>query len=117
MNDDEDDEEVEIPNVIEVKTKLDFADNKVLTEVMKLDTAEGAFGNDEPVAKLKMIDEEGDVVAEATMSLMEWTMRLVAMLKSTYSGSKGKTPDTKADFNFTTDVGVKTDNINYIYKR
>lgn len=117
MNEDDDGEEVEIPKVLNVKTKLNFASKSMVTEVMEIGTAEGAFGNDEPVAKLKMIDADGDVVAEATMSLMEWTMRLVTMLKSTYSESKGKKLDLESEFDFESELGGKSDNINYIYKR
>mgnify|MGYP001215325786 CR=1 FL=1 len=116
MNEDDEGEEIQIPNVLEIKTKLSFAERDV-TEVMTISTAEGAFGNDEPVAKLKIIDGDGDVVAEATMPLMDWTMRLVTMLKSTYSESKGKKLDLESEFDFETELGVKSDNIHYIYKR
>lgn len=118
MNDDEDDEEVEIPKVFCVKTKLDFASKEdMVTEVMQIGTAEGAFGNDEPVALLKMVDADGNVVAEVTMPLMEWTMRLVTLLKSTYAESKGKKLDLDVVESLSSELEVKSDNINYIYKR
>jgi len=110
-------EEDSVPKVIEITTKLKFSDDSIfpeknVTEKFTLHNATGAFGNDEPVAKVQIIsDSSGDLLAEAEMPVIDWTKRLVAMLKYTYITNDDVVDEPVGQ------ATSKVNNINYIYKR
>lgn len=65
---------------------------KNVREELQLTSGSGLFGNTEPFAKLRIVDEEdGSVLSEANLPLKDWLGRLVGLLKDTSSAIANNT--------------------------